>query len=112
VVHRNQTSQLYFQTPKNLKNQINFIILFSKSLFKCRCLLHNQNSVDYQFLNFKKFAVLIFYLFFNDYQNCFYRIIFLEMHKVPEFFLNYYLQKKYFNLLILFIFSLHNFQKN
>jgi len=67
VDHRNQTSQLNFQTPENLKYQINFIILFSKSLFICRCLLHNPNSVVNQFLNFQKFAVLIFCLFFNDY---------------------------------------------
>ena len=82
--HRNQTSQLNFQTPENLKYLINFIILFSKSLFICRCLLHNPSSVVYRFLNFKKFAVLIFHLFFNDSQNCFYRLIYLEIDKVSK----------------------------
>ena len=82
--HRNQTSQLNFQTPEYLKYQINFIILFSKSLFICRCLLHNPNSVGDHFFNFQKFAVLIFYLFFNDYQNCLYIIICLEIHIVSE----------------------------
>jgi hypothetical protein len=79
VDHRNQTLQLNFQTPDNSKNLIHFIVLFSDSLFKCHCLLHNPNSAFYQIFHFTKFFVLFTHLFYNAFQNCFYRLIYSEI---------------------------------